>query len=193
VRLGAFQLQEGYDALFSKWLEGGNIRILGIDTGLANLGWAVIEGGKQTSRLISSGVVTTSPRMVLAERLWCIEAALEEVISLGKPDMMAYEELFFNPKHPSMMKTNLSVGIVMCVGWRHGLSPKSFRPQDAKHLLTRSPAASKEDVARSVGLYLGVDLSNKVKDHATDAMAHALCYFSFLKLDFLERASRKAR
>ena len=189
MRLGAFQLQEGCDALFSKWLEGGSVRILGIDTGLANLGWAVIEGGKQVSRLISSGVVTTTPRMALAERLWRIETALDEIISNNKPDLMAYEELFFNPKRPSMMKTNLSVGIVMCAGWKHGLSPRGFRPQDAKHLLTRSPAASKEDVARSVVLYLGSDKQVKHGDHATDAMAHALCYFSAFKLDFLEKIS----
>ena len=170
------------EQVFEKWDRGETIRILGIDTGIANIGWAIINVKRNNAKIHSAGMITTSADQELAERLFEIGDKLEQVIEEEEPILMAYEELFFNKKHPNMMKTNLAVGVMIQVGWKYGLRPKKFRPQDAKYYIAERHNASKEEVASAVVLHLGM-LPYKLSeypDHVTDAFAHALCYLGYL-------------
>jgi len=169
--------------------ERKKLRVLGIDTGLANIGWAVLEFDSQKVKLISSGVITTESDKPMGERLYIIGQSVEEVIKTYGVHLMAYEELFFNSTN--MMNTNLAVGVIIHIGWVYGLNPHKFRPQDAKYYVTRNNSASKEEVSNAVAIHLGM-LPNQLKkiqsvDHATDAMAHGLCYIGFIKEQLLEK------
>lgn len=174
--------QVTYEQVLKKWDKGESIKILGIDTGIANIGWGIIEVSPNKAKIDSAGMITTTSDQNLAERLYEIGYELGEVIQTKNPTLMAYEELFFNKRFPNMMKTNLAVGVMIQIGWKYGLQPKNFRPQDAKYFIAESHNASKDEVAAAVAIHLGL-LPNKLSDypdHITDALAHALCYLGFL-------------
>lgn len=180
--------QISYEKVFELWDKGESVKILGIDTGIANIGWGIIEATPSKTKIDSLGMITTNSEQNLAERLYEIGCELEEVILTKNPLLMAYEELFFNKRFPNMMKTNLAVGVMIQVGWKYGLQPKKFRPQDAKYFIAESHNASKEEVASAVAMHLGMlpKQLSKYPDHVTDALAHSLCYLGFLNQERLK-------
>ena len=70
--------------------------ILGIDPGVATIGFGLIEADRQKNRLLRYGVITTPPGIPLSKRLWQLSNDMEELIGQFKPDEMAVEELFFS-------------------------------------------------------------------------------------------------
>ena len=79
------------------------MRILGIDPGLATVGWGVIDVERGKPKVVSYGVILTPKDKKLPDRLSIIEEDINQVISKYKPDEIALEELFFN--------TNITTGI----------------------------------------------------------------------------------
>ena len=77
--------------------------ILGIDPGLAIVGWGVIESVRGNIRTIAFGAITTPAHTDIEARLLMIQNDMEALINKYKPDEMAIEELFFN--------TNITTGI----------------------------------------------------------------------------------
>ena len=172
--------QTSYDLVFERWAKNEPVRIIGVDTGLANIGWGIIDTVKTDARFVAAGVLTTDSSADMPERLHIVGKKLKDLINEYNPVLMAYEELFFNQRN--MMKLNLSVGVIIYIGWQNGLNPKKFRPQDAKYLIAGSGRANKDDLANAVALHLGLlpSLLKEIPDHATDALAHALCYHAHL-------------
>ena len=79
--------------------------VLGIDPGVATIGFGVIRAERQKNTLIQYGVITTPPGIPLSSRLLQISDDMEELIRTFHPDEMAVEELFFN--------TNITTGIAV--------------------------------------------------------------------------------
>ena len=82
--------------------------ILGIDPGVATIGFGVINAERQKNTLIQYGTITTPAGIPLASRLLQISNDMEELIHLFQPDEMAIEELFFS--------TNITTGISVAHG-----------------------------------------------------------------------------
>ena len=79
------------------------MRILGIDPGVATVGFGIVDATRQKNELVRFGVISTPAGLPLSRRLVQIYTDLQELISTCHPDEMAVEELFFN--------TNLTTGI----------------------------------------------------------------------------------
>ena len=75
------------------------MRILGIDPGIAIVGFGLIEAERGQTRLLNYGAITTPAGLPLARRLVQIEQDMDELIAQLKPDAIAVEELFFKQHH----------------------------------------------------------------------------------------------
>ena len=84
------------------------MRILGVDPGIATVGFAVLDAEKRSQRLLTCGVITTPAKTQLSSRLDQIYRDLNELIAQFHPEVMAVEELFFN--------TNITTGIAVAHG-----------------------------------------------------------------------------
>ena len=84
------------------------MRILGIDPGIATIGFGLVEAQRGQTQMITYGAITTPAGLPLSRRLYQISMDMEELISQLKPDVIAVEELFFN--------TNITTGIAVAHG-----------------------------------------------------------------------------
>ena len=82
--------------------------ILGIDPGIATIGFGIVEAHRSQCRVIQYGVLSTPAGLPLSHRLTMIYEDMQELIHTFHPDEMAVEELFFN--------TNLTTGISVAHG-----------------------------------------------------------------------------
>ncbi len=84
------------------------MRILGIDPGIAIVGFGLIEAERGQTRMLQYGAITTEAGLPLATRLWQIGNDMEELIAQCRPDVISIEELFFN--------NNITTGIAVAHG-----------------------------------------------------------------------------
>ena len=82
--------------------------VLGIDPGVATIGFGVVRAERQKNTLVQYGVITTPPGIPLSSRLLQISDDMEELIRTFHPDEMAVEELFFTK--------NITTGIAVAHG-----------------------------------------------------------------------------
>ena len=81
------------------------MRILGIDPGVATIGFGVVDSEKNQIKLVKCGVITTPAHTSLSSRLEQIFRDMADLLNLFKPDAVSVEELFFN--------TNITTGIAV--------------------------------------------------------------------------------
>jgi crossover junction endodeoxyribonuclease RuvC len=149
--------------------------ILGVDPGIATVGFGVIraEGSHQT--LIRCGVIRTASSNRLALRLKQIHDDLCELIDMYKPDAIAIEELFFNTN----LKTGISVahgrGVLILAGEEHGIPMFEFTPLQVKQTVAGYGRAGKKQVMEMVRRLLSMDEIPR-PDDAADALAIAICH-----------------
>ncbi len=152
------------------------MRILGVDPGLVNTGYGVIDTGSDRPQVIEGGVVRTSSKTPLEERLHTIFQAVQEVITELRPDAMAIEDLHSQPR---FAKTAIMMGhargvIVMAAG-AAGIPVFNYQPNRAKSIVTGAGHAPKDQVMRAVAAHL-LDDSVTKNEHVADAFAIALCH-----------------
>lgn len=149
--------------------------ILGVDPGIATVGFGVIrtEGSVQT--LIRCGVIRTASGNRLALRLKQIYDDSCQLISIYKPDAIAVEELFFNTN----LKTGISVahgrGVMILAGEEHGIPMFEYTPLQVKQTVTGYGRAGKKQVMEMVRRLLSLDTPPR-PDDAADALAIAICH-----------------
>ena len=152
------------------------MRILGVDPGLINTGYGIIDIGSSKPKVIEGGVVRTASKDPLEERLHTIFRAVEEVIAELKPDAMAIEDLHSRPR---FAKTAIMMGhargvVVMAAG-AAGIPVFNYQPNRAKSIVTGAGHAPKDQVMRAVASHLGDEQVAK-NEHVADAFAIALCH-----------------
>ena len=151
--------------------------ILGIDPGIATVGFGVIEDtGRQ--RLVRYGVISTKAGTRLALRLEQIHRDISELIDTFKPDAIAIEELFFNTN----LKTGISVahgrGVAILAGEEHGVPMFEYTPLQVKKAVAGYGRATKQQVMDMVKRLLAMDVIPR-PDDAADALAIAICHARF--------------
>jgi crossover junction endodeoxyribonuclease RuvC len=156
--------------------------ILGIDPGLANTGWAVLEDEKT---LVECGVLKTKITDLSAERLGQIYNELEKIIKKYKVEVIAIETLFFARNAKSAIKVAEAIGVIKICGQKNKLKVYGYTPLQVKMALVGYGRAEKEQVELMTRNLLNLD--NPISpSHASDAVAVALTHlFSFRKLDIL--------
>jgi crossover junction endodeoxyribonuclease RuvC len=151
------------------------LRVLGIDPGLAALGWGVVDldGARVIYR--GHGCVTTKAGSDVGERLAILRDALSAVIAEYGPVEAAMESLFFSRNVSSALGVAEARGVIRLACRDAGLSMSEYGPMDVKKAATGSGRSGKEDVQAFVRLVLGLD-SVPRPDHAADALAVAICH-----------------
>jgi crossover junction endodeoxyribonuclease RuvC len=145
--------------------------ILGIDPGLATVGYGVLNEGKCTDY----GIINTLKEKQTAERLLDISLALESLIHKYKPEAIAIEELFFNTNHKTAIAVAQARGVILCTALRCGCKLYEYTPLQIKQGLTGYGRADKKQIQQMVATLLKLK-SVPRPDDAADALAVALCH-----------------
>jgi len=149
--------------------------ILGIDPGIATVGFAVLEMDRQSQRLIRCGVITTPSGLALSSRLSLIYNDMLSLIERFKPDAMAIEELFFNTNITTGISVAHGRGVLLLAGESAGLKIFEYTPLQVKHAVAGYGRASKNQVMDMTKRLLKLPDIPK-PDDAADAVAIALCH-----------------
>jgi crossover junction endodeoxyribonuclease RuvC len=154
--------------------------ILGIDPGLANTGWAVLDLRSQVSdgseyQLIECGCLKTKISDGSAMRLEQIYDELEGLIKKYKITAVAIETLFFAKNAKSAIKVAEAIGVIKICGQKNGIEVVGFTPLQVKMALVGYGRAEKEQVEIMVKEFLGLDKPIS-PNHASDAVAVGLTY-----------------
>jgi len=150
------------------------MKILGIDPGLRNTGWGVIETYGNRIIYAGDGVVKSDPSLSLAERLVQLHDGLLQVIEGFRPIEAAVEETFVNVNPASTLKLGQARGIALFVPSKFGLHVSEYSPNLIKKSLVGSGHASKEQVQMMINTLLpGCDFQSA---DSADALAIAICH-----------------
>ena len=149
--------------------------VLGIDPGVATVGFGIIAETGGTPSPVRYGVISTPAGMRLALRLAQIHDDVAELITTFKPDAIAVEELFFNTN----LKTAISVAhgraAIILAGEKRSVPMFEYTPLQIKKAVAGYGRASKKQVMDMVRRLLSMD-SAPQPDDAADALAVAICH-----------------
>ena len=110
------------------------MRILGLDPGLRNTGWGIIDAVDNRLRHVANGVVRTDSSLPLAGRLVELHDGIAEVIKIYAPYEAAVEEIFVNRNPVSTLKLGQARGVSLVVSARAGLVVSEYPPNLVKRL-----------------------------------------------------------
>ncbi len=149
--------------------------ILGIDPGLATLGWGVIEAAGGRQRLVDVGCILTTPKETLPQRLKRIQQDMRALLNAYKPDEIAFEELFFAKNVTTAFTVGAARGVSIAVCAEHTDKLYEYTPMQVKQAVTGFGGADKKQVQQMVKMLLNMDAIVK-PDDAADALAIALTH-----------------
>jgi len=149
--------------------------VLGIDPGIATVGFGVISVKDGIPKVKRYGIISTPAKTRLSVRLHQIKSDMSELIKTFKPDAIAVEELFFN----SNQKTGIAVahgrGAILLAGVEHGIPMFEYTPLQVKKAIAGYGRAPKKQMMDMVKRLLELEQIPK-PDDAADALAIAICH-----------------
>ncbi len=149
--------------------------VMGIDPGVANLGFGIVRVEGNHMVALDGGVVETAAEMPLERRLDRIHRALAELIAWHQPRALAIESVYFGKNVHSATAVGQASGVAMLAAAQSEIGCFSYTPQAIKMAVCGSGAAGKRQVQRMVGTLLGLP-EPPTPDHAADALAVAICH-----------------
>lgn len=166
------------------------MRIIGIDPGLRNLGWGVIDSDGPRISHVANGILHGEGRD-LAARLLALFDSLSDVIARFAPETAAVEQTFVNRDGAGTLKLGQARGVAMLTAARAGMTVGEYAPNQVKKTVVGVGHADKRQVEHMVRLQLpGVEIAGH---DAADALAIALTHAHFSRsAGRLEDALRKA-
>ena len=153
--------------------------ILGIDPGLATLGWGVVEAKGGNQRLIQYGAILTQSGQPMPMRLRAIYQGMSQLMEIYQPEDVAFEELFFSKNITTGMAVSAARGVALAAVAAHTENIYEYTPMQIKQAVTGYGGADKHQVQQMVKLLLRLDGIPK-PDDAADAVAAALTHASSL-------------
>ena len=151
------------------------MRILGIDPGVATVGFGVIESERGAQQMIQYGAITTSAGLPLATRLVQISQDLEQLIAQFKPDEIAIEELFFSKNITTGIAVAHARGVILCTAERLQVPIYEYTPMQVKQAVVGYGLAEKHQVMDMTRRLLKLKAIPR-PDDAADALAIAICH-----------------
>jgi crossover junction endodeoxyribonuclease RuvC len=150
------------------------LRILGIDPGLASVGYGIVESKGGRLRHIDHGCIETKKDQSTAERLCAIFDEINDLIRKWEPNTAGMESLYFWRNVSSALPVAEAKGVIRLAFARSGVDLVEYSPTAIKQAVSGSARAEKEQVQEMVRVLLG--LKNRPRpDHAADALAAAIC------------------
>ena len=151
------------------------MRILGIDPGIAIVGFGLIDADRGRTQLLNYGAITTPAGLPLARRLVQIEQDMEALIAQLKPDAIAVEELFFSNNITTGIAVAHGRGIILCTAEKSGVPLYEYTPMQVKQAVTGYGKAVKKQVQEMTRVLLHLPAVPKPDDTA-DALAMAITF-----------------
>ena len=150
------------------------IIILGIDPGLADTGYGVIEKTKSQITNIDFGCINTRAGVPEDQRLVEINKSINQLIKKYKPDIIAVEKLFFGKNVKTAMSVSQARGVIILAAGENKLELVEYTPLQIKQALTSYGRATKDQIKAMVKIILNLAQPPK-SDDAADALAIAIC------------------
>ncbi len=150
------------------------MRLLGLDPGLRNTGWGVVDVDGNRLSHVADGVVRVPTDGTLAERLAVLFSGLQRVIAAHAPQEAAVEEPFVNRNPVSTLKLGQARGVVLLAPAQAGIPVAEYPANQVKKALVGAGHAGKQQVLMMVRTLLpGAELATT---DASDALAVAICH-----------------
>ncbi len=149
--------------------------ILGIDPGLAIVGWGVVEYKGSKFRTLDYGAITTPKQMNTQQRLKKIYDDLADIIRKYRPEQVAIEELFFNTNTTTGIRVSEARGVILLICEQAHMGIFEYTPLQVKQAVVGYGRAEKKQVITMVTMLLGLNEPPKPDDTA-DALAIAICH-----------------
>ena len=151
------------------------MRILGIDPGIATIGFGLVETDKNRCALLRCGVISTPAHTGLASRLDQIYRDLTQLLDAFKPDAVSIEELFFNTNITTGIAVAHGRGVILLACQQAGVKIYEYTPLQVKQAVVGYGRAEKKQVMEMVKRICDLKAPPR-PDDAADAVALALCH-----------------
>jgi crossover junction endodeoxyribonuclease RuvC len=149
--------------------------ILGIDPGIAILGYGLVKYEAGRFSIIDYGAITTDAGINMSERLTIIYKGLVDIIERYRPDAFAIEELFFNKNIKTALTVGHARGVAILAGSESGVQVYEYTPLQVKQAVVGYGRADKNQIQQMVKIILNLKEIPKPDDVA-DALAVAICH-----------------
>ncbi|WP_130812317.1 crossover junction endodeoxyribonuclease RuvC [Olsenella sp. Marseille-P4559] len=160
--------------------------ILGIDPGLANTGWGVVETRGPVCRTRAYGCISTSSSESIDRRLGKIHEGISQAIQAYAPSQLAIEKIFFGENSRSALATAHARGAALVAAAEAGLELGEYTPMQIKQAVVGTGSADKRQVIFMVRNVLALDHDPR-PDHCADALAAAICHANLARTQRLTR------
>jgi crossover junction endodeoxyribonuclease RuvC len=160
--------------------------IIGIDPGIADTGYGIIDSERGKLKCLAYGSIKTPAGMPLPERLLMLASELDQLLKLYKPQAAAIEDLFFAKNAKTAIVVGQARGVSLLKLAELHMPILEFKPAQVKQAVSGFGAADKKQVQRMVQLILGLTEIPK-PDDAADALAIAICASSDRRLAFISQ------
>lgn len=154
--------------------------ILGLDPGIADTGFGVIEKIGNRINFIDTGSIQTKKEKEFTVRLKEINISVDKLIRKYKPDIIAVEKLYFAKNVKTALDVGQARGVILLAIIENSIKPLEFTPLQVKQAVCASGSASKRQVGLMVKTLLGLRAVPK-PDDAADALAIAITASFFNK------------
>lgn len=156
--------------------------VIGIDPGIATTGYGFVKDYDDGSlELVDYGIITTSPKLKLANRLMELFHQLNALMLLHHPQSGAVEKLFFQRNVKTAMNVGHARGVAILVLGQASIKVSEYTPLEIKQAVTGYGNADKKQIQEMVRVLLNL---KKVPypDDAADALAVAICHLHSYKM-----------
>ena len=151
------------------------MRILGIDPGLAIVGYGIVDKEGNSYKTIYYDAITTQAHTPIENRIKVIYDEMNLIIEKYKPEVISIEELFFNNNAKTALAVGQARGVVLLSAVEHNIPLYEYTPLQVKQALTGYGRASKMQIQQMMKSMLGLNEIPKPDDVA-DALAIAICH-----------------
>ena len=151
------------------------MKILGIDPGMAIVGYSIIDVDGDNFSLITSGSIQTKKGMSDASRLYEIFQDMSVIVDKYKPDIASVEKLYFFRNQTTIIPVAEARGVIVMALEKHGIPVYEYTPMEVKQVLTGFGRADKKQVEQMVKIALGCQDLPKLDD-TVDSIAIAICH-----------------
>ncbi len=154
--------------------------VIGIDPGLARVGYGVLRKGERFPAPLAFGCIETGGDRSPPERLLEIHARVSALLDEYDPAWVVLEKLFFSRNVTSAMRVSEARGVILLAAEQHGVGIAEYTPNQIKQAVTGSGRADKHQVQEMMRRLLRLDEIPR-PDDAADGLAIALCHINMVR------------
>ncbi len=171
------------------------MRVLGIDPGTVRTGYGVVSDQGESLKALDWGVIKTSSRQPLSQRLKTIYQELKKVIEAHQPEVVSVEDIFIAKNVKSALKLGHARGAAILAASNMGIRVEEYTALQIKQAIVGYGRAEKEQVSKMVCTLLGLSSTIEESD-AADALAAAICHIhsaAMVNVHLAEKTQNRAR